>query len=108
MKIIKKLSLLFVVLLVSTTACEDEFLEKAPLDRGSVEGFFETQEDVLRAVNGIYDVFQGVKFVILGAFSHNYRERGTTLLMPICFLKLQCFGSSICSKRNFLVKKGKI
>lgn len=59
MKILKKLTLILAVLLIGTTACNDEFLEKTPVDRGSVEGFFETQEDVTRAINGIYDVFQG-------------------------------------------------
>ena len=59
MKITKNLSLFFAFMLLFTTSCDEDFLEKAPLDQGSVEGFFETQEDVLRAVNGIYDVFQG-------------------------------------------------
>ena len=59
MKIFQKITLIMLVLLVCTTACNDEFLEKAPLDRGSVDGFFETQEDVTRALNGIYDVMQG-------------------------------------------------
>ena len=46
-------------LLIAVTACKEDFLEKTPIDSGSVEGFFETQEDVVRALNGIYDVFQG-------------------------------------------------
>lgn len=59
MKFINKLSLLIVTALLFTTACDEAFLERAPIDQGSVEGFFETQEDVFRALNGIYDVFQG-------------------------------------------------
>lgn len=59
MKIFTKLSIIMAVLLVSSTACNEDFLEKAPIDRGSVEGFFETEEDVVRALNGVYDVFQG-------------------------------------------------
>ena len=59
MKIFKKITLVAAVLLVGTTACKDDFLEKTPIDQGSVEGFYETQEDVTRALNGIYDVFQG-------------------------------------------------
>ena len=46
MKMFKNLSLIAVVVLFSTTACNDDFLEKTPLDSGSVEGFFETEEDV--------------------------------------------------------------
>lgn len=59
MNIFKKLSFIWLVLLVGLVACEEDFLEKAPIDRGSVEGFYETEEDVNRALNGIYDVFQG-------------------------------------------------
>jgi len=59
MKRINKLILVILVTLLPITACNEDFLEKAPIAEGSVEGFFETQEDVLRAINGIYDVFQG-------------------------------------------------
>ena len=59
MKINIKISLILLFLMTSFVSCDDSFLEKAPIDAGSVEGFFETQEDVLRALNGIYDVFQG-------------------------------------------------
>ena len=44
---------------MGTTACEEAFLERIPQDSGSVEGFFQTEEDVNRALNGIYDVMQG-------------------------------------------------
>jgi hypothetical protein len=54
-----KLSLISAFFFLAITGCKEEFLEKVPLDQGSVEGFFQTQEDVIRAVNGIYDVFQG-------------------------------------------------
>ena len=47
------------LLLLAGTSCKKDFLERTPISEGSVEGFFETQEDVLRAINGIYDVFQG-------------------------------------------------
>jgi len=47
------------LLLVTFSACEDSFLETSPVDQGSVEDFFQTEEDVLRAINGVYDVFQG-------------------------------------------------
>ena len=59
MKPIKKTLFVFFLILAATTACKKDFLERVPLDQGSVEGFFETPEDVFRAVNGIYDVFQG-------------------------------------------------
>lgn len=51
--------LLVAALLTIGTSCGDDFLETTPLDQGSVDGFFETEEDVSRAINGIYDVFQG-------------------------------------------------
>ncbi|MFK7926190.1 MAG: RagB/SusD family nutrient uptake outer membrane protein [Bacteroidia bacterium] len=54
------LKLAGMLLLVSSFAsCDADFLNRNPIDQGSVDGFFETEEDVLRAVNGIYDVFQG-------------------------------------------------
>tara|TARA_B100000497_G_C7687105_1_gene416669 strand:- start:628 stop:2193 length:1566 start_codon:yes stop_codon:yes gene_type:complete len=59
MKSINKTLLVFALVILGAVGCSDSFLEKAPISEGSVEGFFETQEDVLRALNGIYDVFQG-------------------------------------------------
>ncbi|MEL6925274.1 MAG: RagB/SusD family nutrient uptake outer membrane protein [Bacteroidota bacterium] len=59
MKLFNKIGLAMLFMLVFSVSCKEDFLEKAPIDQGSVEGFFETQEDVIRAVNGIYDVFQG-------------------------------------------------
>lgn len=59
MKLFTKLSIIMAVLLVSSTACNEDFLERNPIDQGSVDGFFETEEDVVRALNGVYDVFQG-------------------------------------------------
>ncbi len=59
MSLLKNISLLLFLICLSTTACNEDFLEKTPTDRGSVDGFFETEEDVNRALNGIYDVFQG-------------------------------------------------
>ena len=56
---IRDRSLLLVGIFITSIGCDDEFLEKTPIDRASVDGFFETQEDVTRALNGIYDVFQG-------------------------------------------------
>lgn len=51
--------LLATVLVFSGTACDDEFLETVPLSQGTVDTFFQTEEDVVRAVSGVYDVFQG-------------------------------------------------
>lgn len=59
MKLFNKVSFILVMFFLGATSCSDSFLEKAPLDQGSVEGFFETEEDVVRALNSIYDVFQG-------------------------------------------------
>lgn len=58
MKAIYKFSLV-VLLVFSGTACDNDFLETSPRDFGDVDTFFQTEEDVVRAVNGIYDVFQG-------------------------------------------------
>ncbi|WP_235296308.1 RagB/SusD family nutrient uptake outer membrane protein [Portibacter marinus] len=59
MKIFNKYILTGLVVLIGFSSCDKDFLQRTPLDQGSVEGFFETQEDVIRAINGIYDVFQG-------------------------------------------------
>lgn len=59
MKTILKTFAGLLVMLLVVSSCKDSFLETAPRDRGSVDAFFETEEDVLRAINGIYDVFQG-------------------------------------------------
>ena len=56
---INKYILTGLVFVICFSACNDDFLQRTPLDQGSVEGFFETEEDVVRAINGIYDVFQG-------------------------------------------------
>lgn len=58
MKFLKISALLFTLALL-VSSCEEGFLDTAPSDRGSVDAFFETEEDVLRALNGVYDVFQG-------------------------------------------------
>ncbi len=59
MNSLKNISFILALVFLGTTACEKDFLEKTPVDRGSVEGFFQTREDVVRAINSVYDVFQG-------------------------------------------------
>lgn len=57
---LNKINILAIALTFFVVAgCDDQFLERTPTDQGSVEGFFETEEDLLRALNGVYDVFQG-------------------------------------------------
>ena len=46
MKLFNKVIFILSFLLLGATSCGDSFLETAPLDEGSVEGFFETEEDV--------------------------------------------------------------
>ncbi len=77
MKLFSKVTFILAMYILGTTACSDSFLETAPLDEGSVEGFFETQEDVVRALNSVYDVFQGS---IWGGsfFYNNYSLDGMT------------------------------
>ncbi|MFK7936800.1 MAG: RagB/SusD family nutrient uptake outer membrane protein [Saprospiraceae bacterium] len=59
MKLLKHRLLAILLLTIFAASCDSEFLETSPPDPGSVDGFFETQEDVVRALNGVYDVFQG-------------------------------------------------
>lgn len=59
MKSIISKILMLGLLLIMSNSCGEDILETTPKDEGSVEGFFETEEDVLRAINGVYDVFQG-------------------------------------------------
>lgn len=77
MKLFNKITFILILLVIGSTGCDDSFLETAPLDRGSVEGFFETEEDVVRALNSVYDVFQGS---IWGGsfFYNNYSLDGMT------------------------------
>lgn len=59
MNIIKRKFLAFFLVIFIGVSCDSDFLETSPSDQGSVDAFFETEEDVIRAVNGVYDVFQG-------------------------------------------------
>ena len=59
MKNINKKLLLLTVLMTLGFACSDDFFDKKPVDQGSVDNFFQTEEDLLAATNAIYDVFQG-------------------------------------------------
>jgi len=59
MKNINKKLILLTMLMTLGFACSDDFFDKKPVDQGSVDNFFQTEEDLLAATNAIYDVFQG-------------------------------------------------
>ncbi|MEM8907833.1 MAG: RagB/SusD family nutrient uptake outer membrane protein [Bacteroidota bacterium] len=59
MKFLNSKLILLAFLLALGSSCGGDFLETTPTDRGDVATFFESEEDVLRAITGIYDVFQG-------------------------------------------------
>lgn len=48
--------------------CNKDFLNRQPLETASLETLFSTGDDLVLAVNGIYDVFQGS--IWGGSFSH--------------------------------------
>lgn len=59
MKLYRNKFLAILLITFFGVSCDGDFLETSPPDQGSVDSFFETQEDVVRALNGVYDVFQG-------------------------------------------------
>ncbi len=51
------LSLVFVILF--SWACNDDLLEKSDPGSGSVEAFFNNEEELILGINGVYNAFQG-------------------------------------------------
>jgi hypothetical protein len=58
---------LCIISLVSTQ-CNDDFLDRTPPGVGSVEAFFNTEEELIAGINGVYQSFQGDWWG--GAFVH--------------------------------------
>ncbi len=50
------------------TKCNDDFLERTPPGVGSVEGFFNSEGELVAGINGVYQTFQGDWWG--GAFIH--------------------------------------
>ena len=46
---------LMALLAVSFTSCDKDFLEKTDPGSGSVDGFFQTEDDFVLGVNGVYN-----------------------------------------------------
>ena len=59
---------LSVFLMLVSVSCNDEILDKEPVGVADVEGFFQTEEDIVVGVNGVYQLFQGD--IWGGAFVH--------------------------------------
>ncbi len=57
MKLIRALNIIF--LLVIITACDDDFLERYPLDRLSPETYFNSEQDLRTSTNSFYTAFPG-------------------------------------------------
>ena len=54
MKNILNVTAILAIMLVFLNSCSDEFLDKAPLNELSAEGFYNTQADAEAAIGGIY------------------------------------------------------
>ncbi len=54
-----KKSIIKVLMMVTILGCDPDFLDKKPLETGTVEGLFTSVDGLKLAVNGIYDVLQG-------------------------------------------------
>jgi hypothetical protein len=50
-----------IVMLLTIVSCNDEFLEKAPLDSINTDNFYQTEEDAIAAINGAYQPLQWPK-----------------------------------------------
>ena len=66
LKIYKLSMILLLMLLVD--GCNDDILDKDPVGFAAAEGFFQTENDVIIGINGIYPIFQGS--IWGGAFVH--------------------------------------
>lgn len=63
---IHKLNMILLIMLL--VGCNDDILYKDPVGAASAEGFFQTENDVIIGVNGVYSIFQGD--IWGGAFVH--------------------------------------
>ncbi|WP_268224630.1 RagB/SusD family nutrient uptake outer membrane protein [Sinomicrobium oceani] len=59
------------VLLMLTVSCSDDFLERPPLDDVSEETFWKTEEDLYKAVNGVYSQLPAEGFIYDDGASDN-------------------------------------
>ncbi len=59
---------LCVFLMLLSVRCNDDVLNKNPIGSASAEGFFQTEEDIIIGINGVYSIFQGD--IWGGAFVH--------------------------------------
>lgn len=59
---------LSIVLMLLSARCSDDILDKQPIGAASAEGFFQTEEDIVMGINGVYSTFQGS--IWGGAFVH--------------------------------------
>lgn len=59
---------LMLLLILYSGSCNDDILDKDPVGSASAEGFFQTEEDIVIGINGVYSIFQGD--IWGGAFVH--------------------------------------
>lgn len=59
---------LSVFLILVSASCNDEILDKEPVGVADVDGFFQTEADIVVGINGVYELFQGS--IWGGAFVH--------------------------------------
>ena len=79
---IKNLLILLIVL-VFANACQDDFLERAPLDKLSEESFFNTSSDLQTYVNGLYSQFRRYYFNAAAGAEHNARLDANSDIMIV-------------------------
>ncbi len=57
----KKL-ILFIINIILFISCSEDFLERTPLSEVSSENFYKTENDMIAAINAVYDPLQHVQF----------------------------------------------
>jgi hypothetical protein len=55
----KKISLIIVFMTALAISCNDDFLDRSDPGSGSVENFFNNEDELVYGINGVYNAFQG-------------------------------------------------
>ena len=55
----KKIHIIIAFTITLIFACSDEFLERSDPGSGSVENFYNTEDELVFGINGVYNAFQG-------------------------------------------------
>lgn len=55
----KNINIIIIFTIALIFACDDEFLERSDPGSGSVENFYNTEDELVYGINGVYNAFQG-------------------------------------------------